>query len=252
MPFLYVLLLSVVDFGEAALCISNADCPGNASVCTLNCSVIAVSEFNQPASHGNCRLSYTIDGKAFQGCYINKCNTSYPEHCLLQTGYTPDDVVAYCCCTEDHCNSEFYIPNYNTDPGTIWSIYMCVCVHVRVFLCVFLCVFVCSYLGACVHVYVCFCVCVHTYVCACVCVRVRACMCVCVVCVFMCVYVHVCLYVCVHNIIKRILSYNLSKTLPKKPIPKKKVSKDTARCNRKCYNRISIVTMNTVIKTEVK
>lgn len=105
-------VLSVVSITNAAMCISTVDCPNNGSPCVLNCSAIAVHEFDRPASHGNCRLSVTLEANRIHSCYIDECNTSHPEICVPQS---EEGVTAACCCTEDYCNNEFTLaPNGNT------------------------------------------------------------------------------------------------------------------------------------------
>ncbi len=93
---------------EAAECRSNVDCPGNSSQCVVNCSAVAVNTFNQPASHGNCRISINSEGYVVQDCYIDECSTSHPDLCVLESALG-DDAVS-CCCTEDECNSNFSFP----------------------------------------------------------------------------------------------------------------------------------------------
>ena len=93
---------------EAAECRSNVDCPGNSSQCVVNCSAVAVNTFNQPASHGNCRISINSEGYVVQDCYIHECSTSHPDLCVPESALG-DDAVS-CCCTEDECNSNFSFP----------------------------------------------------------------------------------------------------------------------------------------------
>jgi len=61
-------LLLMVSFSDAAQCISTVDCPMNMSVCILNCSEVAVEQFNQPASQGNCRAFASDGGTLMQSC----------------------------------------------------------------------------------------------------------------------------------------------------------------------------------------
>ena len=115
-------LLSVVGISNAAMCISNVDCPNNATQCILNCSASAVNEFNQPASHGNCKFSVTVTGIVHH-CSIDDCSTSsHPTLCIIQL--SSDAREAFCCCTEDQCNHDFVLsPTTNiglsTTSGTI-------------------------------------------------------------------------------------------------------------------------------------
>ena len=118
-------LFSVVSVGDAAICFSTIGCPGNDTLCMLNCSEIAVNDFNQPASHGNCRSTLTFEGDTVQGCYIDVCNTSHPEMCLVEI--VRDHVAAECCCTKYLCNDGFDFvisPDNDTQPGIIC------CIHV--------------------------------------------------------------------------------------------------------------------------
>ena len=118
-------LLSVVSVGDAATCFSTVGCPENDTVCLLNCSEIAVNDFNQPALHGNCRITLTFDGLTIQGCYIDVCNTSRPGQCDARI--VGDHVAAECCCTEYMCNDDFDFPSDNTtQSGIIFCIRPCV------------------------------------------------------------------------------------------------------------------------------
>ena len=108
MIFCYV-LLSMAIISDAALCISTVDCPGNDTLCILNCSEIAVNDFNQPASHGNCRNFLTFEDVTVQDCYIDQCNASHPELCVPAEAFNDHTagIATGCCCAEDLCNSRF-------------------------------------------------------------------------------------------------------------------------------------------------
>ena len=111
-------LLSVVSVGDAATCFSTFGCPGNETVCMLNCSEIAVNDFNQPASHGNCRITLTFDGFTIQGCYIHECNSNHPEQCVPEI--VGNHVGAECCCTGYLCNDGFdYVVPTNSTNNTL-------------------------------------------------------------------------------------------------------------------------------------
>ena len=125
----YFVLLCAISVGDAALCFSNQDCPNNDSVCVMNCSVVAVEDFNQPASQGNCQFSFTSRGALVQGCFINDCNTSYPETCVPET--TANGTGAACCCTVDQCNDDFHSPpedNTTAPPSIAIQVYS-VCMY---------------------------------------------------------------------------------------------------------------------------
>ena len=123
----YCALLSVIGMGEAALCRSTEKCSDHdVTLCVVNCSDVAITMFNQSASHGNCRISITSEGERVQGCYIHECNTSHPDLCVPDTALGNDAVS--CCCTEDECNSNFAFPEENsTSTGDIDYV---LCVHV--------------------------------------------------------------------------------------------------------------------------
>ena len=105
----FCLLLCAVSVSDAAICLSNQGCPNNGTVCLINCSAVAVEQFNQSASQGNCRLSVTSRTTyEVYGCFINDCNTSYPEMCLPEL--TADETGFTCCCTIDVCNNDFHTP----------------------------------------------------------------------------------------------------------------------------------------------
>ena len=124
-------LLSVASTSNAASCISTVDCPGNETLCILNCSEIAVN-VNRSASHGNCRLFLTSEGVTVQGCYIDECNASHPELCVPE-GFTDhtEGIATGCCCAEDLCNSHFDFADETTTLPTNTSGILCVnvCVH---------------------------------------------------------------------------------------------------------------------------
>ena len=101
-------LLSMVSISYAAMCISTAGCPANDSLCVLNCSEIAINDFNRSTSYGNCELSVTSKGTVNQGCHIDECNSSYPGLCVPEI---LDDHGVKCCCPEDFCNNDFDFPS---------------------------------------------------------------------------------------------------------------------------------------------
>ena len=104
-------LLFMAKISNAAMCFSTMDCPANDSVCILNCSEIAVNDFNQSTSYGNCNLSMNVNGIVNQGCHIDECNSSYPQWCVPEIF---DDHGVKCCCTDDFCNDDFDLPIENT------------------------------------------------------------------------------------------------------------------------------------------
>ena len=124
----YCALLSVIGMGEAALCKSTEECSDDdTTLCVVNCSDVAITMFNQPASHGNCRISITTEGERVQGCYIHECNTSHPDLCVPEIALGNDAVS--CCCTEDECNSNFAFPSEDPENSTGMSYLFCMQVH---------------------------------------------------------------------------------------------------------------------------
>jgi len=107
------------------------ECPPDHSQCVQNCSAIAIELYNLTASHGNCKISSTVDGMDsddIYGCYIGPCSTDSPGLCTVPSTAEDIDEVT-CCCTEDYCNTNFadspttsttniypYFPNHTT-PG---------------------------------------------------------------------------------------------------------------------------------------
>ena len=118
-------LLSVISIGEAAMCRSTVGCPDTNTTCTLNCSRQAEEDFNQPASHGNCRISVSFQGEKVQGCFIHECNNSHPDLCIPE--FALDGDAATCCCTEDDCNDNFSIrpENHTNVTGDTYYVYVC-------------------------------------------------------------------------------------------------------------------------------
>ena len=112
-----LLLISMISITNAAMCLSTdaEDCPGNP--CLVNCSQVAVEEFNQPASHGNCGLFYSLgisntsNTTKRQGCFINECPFA---ECIPVTEENLN--VIDCCCTEDLCNYQFATPSPTPSP----------------------------------------------------------------------------------------------------------------------------------------
>ena len=126
----YCALLSVISLSEAAFCRSTVDCPNGDAFCTLNCSRQAEVDFNQPASHGNCRISVTSEGERVQGCFIDECNNSHPDLCIPE--FALDGDVVTCCCTEDDCNDNFSVrpENYTDVTGDIYCVCMLIVFHI--------------------------------------------------------------------------------------------------------------------------
>ena len=127
----YCALLSVIGMGEAALCISTEDCSDDTTLCVVNCSDVAVTMFNQPASHGNCRISITAEGDRVHACYIHECDNSHPGLCVPDTALGNDAVS--CCCTEDECNDGFDFPDENSTTTSDIDCVLCVHVYVNPF-----------------------------------------------------------------------------------------------------------------------
>ena len=116
-------LFSVISIGDAATCFSTIGCPENDTLCMLNCSEIAVNDHQQPASHGNCKATLTVDGVTTQGCYIDVCNTTHPDRCVGEI--FGNHIGAECCCTTYLCNSNI-LPSNDTQSGIICCIHVCV------------------------------------------------------------------------------------------------------------------------------
>jgi len=101
-----LLSATVINITNAAMCFSTdaEHCPDNSNqFCLVNCSQVAVVQFNQPASHGNCGLFYEVGGSTSRhACYINECPST---KCIATTMESANAID--CCCTEDYCNVEF-------------------------------------------------------------------------------------------------------------------------------------------------
>ncbi len=128
----YCVLLSVTGMSEAAVCRSTEDCSDDTTFCAVNCSDRAIRMFNQPASHGNCRISIISEGEKVQGCYIHECNTSHPGLCVPEIALDGDAVS--CCCTEDECNSNFSFPTENSTSTGDTDCVLCACMCMLILL----------------------------------------------------------------------------------------------------------------------
>jgi len=112
-----ILLVSVTSITNAAICFST-DCSD--PLCFVDCSQIAVEQFNQPASHGNCGLFYelginsTSNATKRQGCFINECPFT---DCIPVTQENANAID--CCCTENFCNNEFATPSPTPTPPVV-------------------------------------------------------------------------------------------------------------------------------------
>ena len=106
-----ILLISLASIANATICISNEDCHDGTDLCFINCSQVAIEQFNQPASHGNCGLFFQLVSSALRHlCYIDECETT---QCIpvISGG------IVGCCCTEDLCNDEFSQRPTSPPPG---------------------------------------------------------------------------------------------------------------------------------------
>ena len=193
-----ILLVSLTSVTNAANCLST-DCPGSSdSVCVIDCSEVAVEQFNQPESHGNCGLFYelginstnsTSNTTKRQGCFINECPFT---ECIAVTRENANTID--CCCTEDLCNHEFTTPSPTptppvVDPVDVSHLYFDDFPHHTNNTGMYVCLSVVPgvHKGRTSVFCLCVCVCIVLYMHMCVCVR--ACM---RACVRACMRVHMC------------------------------------------------------------
>ena len=112
-----ILLVSMITVTNSASCLSNdvVDCPdinNGVPFCVVNCSQVAIEQYNQPASHGNCQLLFELGGIRRQACFIDECPFT---ECIP---VVREDVSAIeCCCTEDFCNLNFTAPSTSPTPS---------------------------------------------------------------------------------------------------------------------------------------